>query len=39
MLDSFSYDLVELNHMAQEFAIKFGYDVNEVKLIGGQKSC
>lgn len=39
MLDSFSYDLVELSHMAQEFAVKFGYNVSEVKLIGGQMSC
>lgn len=38
-LEEMNYDLDELVHMASEFAIKFGFDVKDIKLMGGEEAC
>jgi len=38
-MEEISYDLDELIHMSQEFAIKFGFDVKDIKLMGGEEAC
>jgi len=38
-LEEMNYDLDELIHMANEFAIKFGFDVKDIKLMGGEEAC
>lgn len=38
-MDSFTFELDELVHMANEFADKFGFDPNDIRVMGGTEAC